>query len=893
MHECSFETQRGRLRQLLDDGLPDAEQAELATHLEQCATCCRNLERMAAGSGYWTRLHVLKEDRADEPDACDDESVPLGLFEPAAEAGQLGRLGAYDILRVVGRGGMGIVFQARDRALDRLVAIKILTPGLASTAAARRRFAREARAAAAVVNEHVVSIHAVDITTQGVPYLVMQFVSGKSVQDRIDQEETPRLEEILRIGMQAAQALAAAHAQGLIHRDVKPANILLENGVERVKITDFGLARAVDDATMTQSGVVAGTPRYMAPEQARGDSIDHRADLFSLGSVLYALCTGRPPFLGSSSVATLKSVCEDTPPAINELNPDIPAWLVKIINRLHNKEADDRYASATEVADLLERCLAHVRQPATVPLPDELDEQPSRRLSTARWAIAACVVLCGLSVLASKTAVGEQVVDYVATVLRLKTAEGYLVVETDDPNIAIKVDGDDLIVTGGGVKELRLPVGQHSVQAVKDGAKIKEELVTITRGGRRKLLVRREAAPDAERHTAGRELPALKAPEPELTRRQLELLEKGDNPSPPKVGQNRQLLGIVPRSSEVKAVRFSSDGTKLASCAKDGSICVSRIAPRGVISSWTFQAHENMGPESIAFSPDGDSLATGGADHLVKLWKIGDGSPKEPLFQSNPKQALWAWQGTSIGYRPVAFSPDGTMVALGSLDGIVTVLNATTGREVRRSPRLRRSVSVVRFLPDGTNLAIGLGEVSEVASEIMENQPTRTVGNVQLWHLPNRSIEGTLVGSDGQCRSLAISPDGKTLAAASDDGMMRLYQLSTLSRSGILDCGKDVTGLAFRPDGRVLATSSRKGGVMFWDRATGERRGVLLQADPINGLTFSPDGAILATAGIDGNVRLWDMNEPTAKLPAGDYDGPPRRQTDDRKADAPAIDVPG
>src|SRR5438128_3116664 len=124
----------------------------------------------------------------------------------------------------------------------------------------------------------------------------MQYVAGQSLKDKLDRQGPPELRQVLRIGMQIASGLAAAHKQGLVHRDVKPANILLENGVERVKITDFGLARAADDAILTQSGVVAGTPAYMAPEQAAGEQVDHRADLFSLGSVLYALCTGRPPF---------------------------------------------------------------------------------------------------------------------------------------------------------------------------------------------------------------------------------------------------------------------------------------------------------------------------------------------------------------------------------------------------------------------------------------------------------------------------------------------------------------------------------------------------------------------------------------------------------------------
>src|SRR5436190_632890 len=175
---------------------------------------------------------------------------------------------------------------------------------------ARPRFAREARAAAAIRNEHVVAIHAVD-DWKGLPYLVMEFIPGRSLQDRIDRTAPLDITSILRIGMQTATGLAAAHAQGLVHRDIKPANILLENGVERVKLTDFGLARAVDDASLTQSGVVAGTPLFMAPEQAAGEAPDPRSDLFSLGSVLYALCTGHPPFRASNSMAVMKRVIED------------------------------------------------------------------------------------------------------------------------------------------------------------------------------------------------------------------------------------------------------------------------------------------------------------------------------------------------------------------------------------------------------------------------------------------------------------------------------------------------------------------------------------------------------------------------------------------------------
>src|SRR5262249_54452301 len=160
------------------------------------------------------------------------------------------------------------------------------------------------------------------------------------------------LEEILRIATQIASGLAAAHAQGLIHRDIKPANILLEAGGERVRLTDFGLARAADDAKLTQSGIVAGTPLYMAPEQARGEALDYRADLFSLGSVMYAMCTGHTPFDAGTPLAVLRRITEETPRPIQEINPAIPDWLVEIVEKLQAKKPSDRFESAAEVAEI-------------------------------------------------------------------------------------------------------------------------------------------------------------------------------------------------------------------------------------------------------------------------------------------------------------------------------------------------------------------------------------------------------------------------------------------------------------------------------------------------------------------------------------------------------------
>jgi len=288
--------------------------------------------------------------------------------------GRVGRLAHYEILDVLGRGGMGVVLRGVDVRLDRVVAIKVLAPHRAADATARTRVMREARAAAAVSHPHVVGIHGVD-EFNGLPYLVMEYVAGPSLQQKIDGGALP-LAQILRIGGQVASGLAAAHAQGLVHRDVKPANILLEGGVERVKVTDFGLARAADDARLTQAGAVYGTPQYMSPEQARGDPVDQRSDLFSLGSVMYAMGTGRPPFRGETGLAVLRRVCDDTPRPIREVNPDIPEALAEIVHKLLAKNPDDRFQSASAVAELLNRYLVHVQHAPLNPFLDQEQPQP-------------------------------------------------------------------------------------------------------------------------------------------------------------------------------------------------------------------------------------------------------------------------------------------------------------------------------------------------------------------------------------------------------------------------------------------------------------------------------------------------------------------------------------
>ncbi|MBL8817262.1 MAG: protein kinase [Planctomyces sp.] len=378
---------------LLGNLTPEEYQA-VQDHLESCETCRTRVETTIGPEQWWSdvqsvlrshsslhaaaslraaggfRVEEVNADAASLGETRLRESV-LDLLGPTDDPNMLGRIGSYEIIGLLGQGGMGAVFKGFDRSLNRFVAIKMLLPHLAASGAARKRFAREGQAVAAVVDDHVMAIHCVD-EWRGVPYLVMTYTRGCSLQKRLSGNGPLRVREILRIGMQAARGLAAAHAQGIVHRDIKPANIFLDQNVERVQLMDFGLARAVDDASLTRSGTLAGTPQYMSPEQARAETVDHRSDLFSLGSVMYAMCTGHAPFRAESSYSILRMITDKEPRPIPEINSDIPEWLCTIISKLMAKQASDRFGSAQEVARLLEDCLAHVQQPTVKKLPDSL-----------------------------------------------------------------------------------------------------------------------------------------------------------------------------------------------------------------------------------------------------------------------------------------------------------------------------------------------------------------------------------------------------------------------------------------------------------------------------------------------------------------------------------------
>ncbi|MDX1969270.1 MAG: SUMF1/EgtB/PvdO family nonheme iron enzyme [Planctomycetaceae bacterium] len=296
----------------------------------------------------------LTSPHAGSDEATHDWTQYLG---PAETSNELGRLGGYRVLRVLGRGGMGVVFEAEDPQLHRRVALKVVTPAIAKSAAAKARFLREARAAAAVEHDNIIAIYQVG-EDRGLPFLAMPLLQGETLADRLKREQRLPSAEVARIGREIAAGLAAAHERGLIHRDIKPANLWLDGRSGRVKILDFGLARdtvALDEPSLTQSGAIVGTPHFMAPEQAEGLEIDARTDLFSLGSVLYCTATGELPFPGNSPLRVLAALANRTPPRADSLVKDLPPDLGELIARLLQKDPADRPASAKDVAQELAR----------------------------------------------------------------------------------------------------------------------------------------------------------------------------------------------------------------------------------------------------------------------------------------------------------------------------------------------------------------------------------------------------------------------------------------------------------------------------------------------------------------------------------------------------------
>ena len=500
----------GKLRELIDGRVDEPDLSALAEHLEQCGHCqsqaktlfssdtlvetLRSTEATADLINASVPRHLiaalkmipnsdsavrLSTDGLSRDQNLSLDDLGLGFLQPAEQADEIGRLGHYRILQVLGRGGMGAVFLAEDPKLGRKVALKVMLPKIASIPAARDRFLREARAAASLKSDHIVTVYLVD-EINGVPYLAMELLQGESLEDALRGGRRFSIAETIRIVRDIARGLADAHDKGLVHRDIKPGNLWLERtpgGSMRVKILDFGLARAeVEDINITEFGTIVGTPAFMAPEQARADRpIDSRADLFSLGCVLYVLCTGEIPFKADTTVGVLMALALNTPATPNQRNEAVPAELSHLTMQLLEKDPAQRLQSARDVVERLrhieqslnaqrmvengtlagvgcETLLGFSKPISALPAPATQPARLKRRLAL-KIATAVCIAA---------------LVFIVGEVFFWKTPDGKVVrIESNDPSIMLAFGNGELRVTGAYDQPVTLTPGKVDLKIRK------------------------------------------------------------------------------------------------------------------------------------------------------------------------------------------------------------------------------------------------------------------------------------------------------------------------------------------------------------------------------------------------------------------------------------------
>lgn len=363
------------LRAFSEGTLTGPETTVIEHHLDHCDHCCR--EVMSLEDTHFDAVFAKPVSRPNDSPLLSnliaklqtqEESLQpppeqgLEFLNPPTSPDSLGTLGRFSVLEEVGRGGMGIVLKALDPDLQRLVALKVLSPTLAAMPAARERFLREARAAAKLEHEFILPVYEVQ-QSDPLPYLVLPFVDGIDLQERLEEDGPLPLSEILTLGYQLSLALEEAHAANLVHRDIKPANVLLR-GDQRLWLADFGLARAAEELSLTRTGTIAGSPPYMSPEQVRGEELDARSDLFSLGCVLYAMTAGQSPFYASNLTAVLRKVDSQEVPKLSTVQPALPSWFRSLVGRLLEKDPNARPQSASEVRSLFEQ---HGQDPKSPP----------------------------------------------------------------------------------------------------------------------------------------------------------------------------------------------------------------------------------------------------------------------------------------------------------------------------------------------------------------------------------------------------------------------------------------------------------------------------------------------------------------------------------------------
>jgi eukaryotic-like serine/threonine-protein kinase len=797
------------LEQLLLGCLTGSEAEQLEAHIAACTRCVAVAQALQPADAVVRALHGADDGPTVPQQELIDAVVPLlkrlrpsdmtetvpprggrgvaaasandttGSFGPATPVGdalEITSLGDYRVLRQLGAGGMGVVYLAEDPQLRRQVALKVIRPELVARADLRKRFLSEAQAVAAVEHDHIVAIFHVG-EHDGVPYLVMPLLRGKTLEERLRETDGPLpIDEFLRIGRQTAEGLAAAHARGLVHRDVKPNNIFLESAGGRVKILDFGLAHLVQEETAGPEGTVTGTPAYMAPEQGRGEPADARCDLFSLGCVLYRMATGRAPFRGDDVVSVLLSVALDQPPLPRTLNPHIAPALDALILQLLAKRGEDRPASAQAVADTL-RAIEHQRAEARRPRP--------RRWPWIGAAVAAVLLAIGLTTWLLH---GEAVPPEPGQVtFEHQAADPRLILQRDDePEQLVDLQVNRIVTLAPGDYAIRSAQEQPGRRLMPDRMLVKpgEAMVVPLAlvGEVRKHELHQRAVTAVALSPVPGSLQALST----SLDRSVVSWDAGANGEPRTLGEHHDPIHCLALSGDGQRVATGSGGRAPPRRKADCTICI--WDSEGRREPIVLTGHDSW-VTSVAFAPDGLQLLAGGADGTLFVWDLKTNTVRHRLAGHD-----------AVHVRGVGFAPDGKQALSCGDDKMILLWDVVKGQLTRRLAEQPEALRAAVFAPDGDHIA-SAGED----------------GTVRVWEIKTGTCR-VMRGHKEAVHAVAWSRDGRRLLSGGEDGTVRLWDAASGTELATLTGHRArVNGVAFSANGRHALSGSSDRTVRLWE----------------------------------------------------------------------------